>query len=308
MGSPSSTGEAGTRPRASERGRHQIVAGIDHCQRNPSGDARLHVARAGARRRARSPVRHVLVRRPPARTDDGAHPFLRADAATRWPPSSATRLVWASRRDQCARSLLVLADAGQSVERPVSDDERARRGARGVLTGGSALAPESTARQPARYARAPERTFVGREAEATELRRLLDESLAGHGTIALVGGEPGIGKTRLARELLREARQRGCLCLTGHCDEMAGAPPFAPFIETMEDSGADRRPRRRSGTPWATSAPEIATIMPSLRRTFPDIPPPPELPPDQQRRLVFSAYRGLRPARDADVAARRPVR
>ena len=60
-----------------------------------------------------------------------------------------------------------------------------------------------------------ERTpFVGREAKAIELRRLLDRVLSGHGDVALVGGEPGIGKTRLARELLHEARQRGCLCLT----------------------------------------------------------------------------------------------
>ena len=134
-----------------------------------------------------------------------------------------------------------------------------------------------------------ERTpFVGREAEATELRRLLDRMLTGHGDVALVGGEPGIGKTRLARELLREARQRGCLCLTGHCDEMAGAPPFAPFIETMEE--AVRIGPQAVRAALGDVAPEIATIVPSLRRSFPDIAPSPELPPDQQRRLVFSAY------------------
>jgi tRNA A-37 threonylcarbamoyl transferase component Bud32/tetratricopeptide (TPR) repeat protein len=134
-----------------------------------------------------------------------------------------------------------------------------------------------------------ERTpFVGREAEATELRRLLERMLTGHGAVALVGGEPGIGKTRLARELLREARQRGCLCLTGHCDEMAGAPPFAPFIETMEE--AVRIVPQAVRAAMGDVAPEIATIVPSLRRVFPDIAPSPELPPDQQRRLVFGAY------------------
>ena len=112
--------------------------------------------------------------------------------------------------------------------------------------------------------------------------------LTGHGGVALIGGEPGIGKTRLARELMREARQRGCVCLTGHCDEMAGAPPFAPFIETMEE--AVRIGPQAVRAALGDVAPEIATIVPSLRRAFPDIAPSPELPPDQQRRLVFSAY------------------
>jgi tetratricopeptide (TPR) repeat protein len=138
-------------------------------------------------------------------------------------------------------------------------------------------------------AAASERTpFVGRDAESTELRRLLNRMLTGHGGIALVGGEPGIGKTRLARELMREAQSRGCRCLTGHCDEMAGAPPFAPFIETMEE--AVRIGSQAVRTALGDVAPEIATIMPSLRRSFPDIAPSPELPPDQQRRLVFGAY------------------
>ena len=112
--------------------------------------------------------------------------------------------------------------------------------------------------------------------------------VSGHGYVALVGGEPGVGKTRLARELMRQARERGCLCLTGHCDDMAGAPPFAPFIEVMEQ--AVRIGPQAVRTALGDVAPEIATIVPSLRRSFSNFAPSPELPPDQQRRLVFSAY------------------
>src|SRR5882672_1545128 len=39
------------------------------------------------------------------------------------------------------------------------------------------------------------------------------------------------------------------------------------------------------------AAPEVAKLMPELRRMFPDIPPPIELPPEQQRRFLFNAYR-----------------
>jgi predicted ATPase len=56
----------------------------------------------------------------------------------------------------------------------------------------------------------------------------MEEALAGRGSLVLVGGEPGIGKTRLAEEILREGRARGAVAFLGHCSEMEGAPPYAP--------------------------------------------------------------------------------
>ena len=44
----------------------------------------------------------------------------------------------------------------------------------------------------------PERVFVGRESELRELRNLAERLRAGKGSLALVGGEPGVGKTRLS--------------------------------------------------------------------------------------------------------------
>ncbi|GAG32160.1 unnamed protein product, partial [marine sediment metagenome] len=81
----------------------------------------------------------------------------------------------------------------------------------------------------------PERTpFVGRESERAALRRLLEQAARGQGALVMIAGEPGIGKTRLAEELLLEARQRGLLAWTGHCYEMKGAPPYIPFVEILE--------------------------------------------------------------------------
>ena len=55
------------------------------------------------------------------------------------------------------------------------------------------------------------RPSSGREAERAELRRCLDQAVRGQGALVMIGGEPGVGKTRLAEELLLEARQRGVL-------------------------------------------------------------------------------------------------
>jgi tetratricopeptide (TPR) repeat protein/predicted Ser/Thr protein kinase len=131
--------------------------------------------------------------------------------------------------------------------------------------------------------------LVGRDAERAELRRRLEEALAGRGSVVLIGGEPGIGKTRLTEEILHEARGRGCVVHVGHCYEMEGAPPYVPFVEILEHAARVVPPavlREALGD----AAAEVARLMPELRRIFPDIPPPIELPPEQQRRFFFNAY------------------
>jgi predicted ATPase len=129
--------------------------------------------------------------------------------------------------------------------------------------------------------------MVGRDAEHAELRRRLEDAIAGNGTIMLVGGEPGIGKTRLTQALLADARQRGCFAVVGHCYEGEGAPPYIPFVETLEYSARVVAPssfRHALGD----AAPEVAKLMPELRQLFSDIPPPIQLPPEQQRRFLFN--------------------
>jgi class 3 adenylate cyclase/tetratricopeptide (TPR) repeat protein len=136
-----------------------------------------------------------------------------------------------------------------------------------------------------------ERTpFVGREAERAELRRCLDQVAKGQGALAMIGGEPGVGKTRLAEELMVEARQRGMTAFIGHCYEMEGAPPYIPFVEILEAT-AHVIPPEALRDALGESAPEVAKLMPELRRQFPDIPASPELPPEQERRYLFNGIR-----------------
>jgi serine/threonine protein kinase len=132
--------------------------------------------------------------------------------------------------------------------------------------------------------------LIGRDAELAQLTRQLEEALAGRGSLILIGGEPGIGKTRLTSALLEAARLRGAFTITGYCYEMEGSPPYAPFIEMLEQIA-------RSVTldsfryALGDDAPEVAKLMPELRRMFPDIPAAMGLPPEQQRRFLFNAYR-----------------
>jgi class 3 adenylate cyclase/tetratricopeptide (TPR) repeat protein len=136
-----------------------------------------------------------------------------------------------------------------------------------------------------------ERTpFVGREAERADLRRLLDQSIRGQGALVMIGGEPGVGKTRLAEELLLEARQRGALAWSGRCYEMEGAPPYIPFVEILESAARVIPPPALRET-LGDSAPEVAKLLPELRRLFPDIPPPLELPPEQERHYLLNSVR-----------------
>jgi len=131
--------------------------------------------------------------------------------------------------------------------------------------------------------------LIGREQEWAEVLRLLDAALAGRGSLMLIGGEPGIGKTHLTRAIVSEAARRGCFTVVGHCDEMEGAPPYVPFTEMLEYC-ARVAPRESLRYSLGDAAPEVAKLMPGLRRIFPDIPPPIELPPEQQRRFLFNAY------------------
>ena len=134
-----------------------------------------------------------------------------------------------------------------------------------------------------------ERTpLVARDAELADLTAQLDRMLLGQGGFVLLSGEPGVGKTRLAREVQRIARARGCLTLTGQCYEQEGAPPFGPFAETVEQSL--RLVPQAVRAALGDLAPEVATMAPVLRRVFPDIPDAPAVPSDQRRRLLFNAY------------------
>jgi tetratricopeptide (TPR) repeat protein len=134
----------------------------------------------------------------------------------------------------------------------------------------------------------PKQVFVARENEMTGLRRALADALNGTGSFVLVGGEPGVGKTTLVKELIREAESQGALALFGRCYESEGAPPYSPFVE-MLGKALSVMPAEMVREDMSDDAPEVARMVPEIRNRFPDIPAPLELPPEQQRRYFFNA-------------------
>ena len=81
----------------------------------------------------------------------------------------------------------------------------------------------------------PGRTpFVGRTAERRTLTTLMRLAAASEGALVMIGGEPGVGKTRLCEEITLEARQRGFRTFTGHCYEAQADLPYMPWVEMIE--------------------------------------------------------------------------
>jgi DNA-binding CsgD family transcriptional regulator len=81
---------------------------------------------------------------------------------------------------------------------------------------------------------------VGRQAESAALSDALRRALAGDPVTVLVGGEAGVGKSRLVHELIAEARAGGARVLVGGCVELdGGGIPFAPLVEMLRTLGRD---------------------------------------------------------------------
>ena len=85
---------------------------------------------------------------------------------------------------------------------------------------------------------------MGRAAELAALEAALAAAAEGRSAVVLVGGEAGVGKTRLVAELADRAAASGALVATGGCVELtAGAAPFLAFTEALRDLGRAVGPR-----------------------------------------------------------------
>jgi eukaryotic-like serine/threonine-protein kinase len=130
--------------------------------------------------------------------------------------------------------------------------------------------------------------FVGREAELAELRAGLESALAGRGRLFLLVGEPGIGKSRLADELIRYAGGRGARVLAGRCWEAGGAPAYWPWTQSLRAYVRTVEPQALQSQLGA-GAPELTQIVPELRDILPALPEPSSVESEGARFQLFDA-------------------
>ncbi|HEX3707813.1 MAG TPA: AAA family ATPase [Mycobacteriales bacterium] len=86
---------------------------------------------------------------------------------------------------------------------------------------------------PPRLAGFHQAVLVGRRPERTTLNDCLSQTWAGGRHVVLVGGEPGVGKTRLCSALAATASDLGAVALYGRCDEEVGRP-YQPWVEALQ--------------------------------------------------------------------------
>ncbi len=129
--------------------------------------------------------------------------------------------------------------------------------------------------------------FVGRDDQHQALLGAWKTAMAEGRLAVFVGGEPGIGKTRLVKEMCRTAHQEGSVVLWGSCDEELSIP-YQPFVEAFRWFANAVDPARL-GELIGPLGGELSPLVPELERLVPGIGPRLSDDPEAERNRLFEA-------------------
>ncbi len=137
------------------------------------------------------------------------------------------------------------------------------------------------------------RDLVGRQRELSELDRFFederDEPSAPR--LALLSGDPGVGKTRLAAELARRLHQRGVVVLAGRSPQEPLAP-YQPFLESLRHY-ISSAPLDHLRATVRDHGGELQRLLPELGRRLEDLPVPVSGQSLTERYRLFEAVSGM---------------
>ncbi|MCA1690738.1 MAG: AAA family ATPase [Actinobacteria bacterium] len=133
--------------------------------------------------------------------------------------------------------------------------------------------------------------FVGREQETRWLEGAWERAKKGQRQVLLIAGEPGIGKTALARQLAMTAHDEGATVLFGRCDEET-LVPFQPFVEALRHYVTTSGPSELRSD-MRSSGGELVRLIPELGQHVPDLPEPLSTNPETERYRLFEAVSEL---------------
>jgi predicted ATPase len=106
--------------------------------------------------------------------------------------------------------------------------------------------------------------FVGRTQELARLRGLLARTAGGESLVAVIGGEAGVGKTRLADQLAAAGNQQGARVLRGGCVPLGEeGVPFAPLVEALRGLVGELDPAELEAVAGPARQ-ELVRLLPNL--------------------------------------------
>jgi DNA-binding SARP family transcriptional activator len=143
--------------------------------------------------------------------------------------------------------------------------------------------------------------LVGRERELAQATAVWSRVVSGEGHVLLVSGEPGVGKTRLAREFVGWVESRGGQTLMGECYAEGGLP-YAPIAQMIRATLGSGQASPDLDLPDFVLA-DLITLTPDLRSRYPNVPLNSPLDPQTEQQRLFESVI----AWCAALAARTPL-